>query len=337
MASELSPAIWWHILGQLTFREASQAARTCRSWNQELQQRTLVDLRNCHHIFAARHCLCRHRDGQSEAQLILPASHSAQQVLGEVMWGYGKVQLLGLGLALESLATSIPFNLVIMQHLQHIELHNMAFVNYTQAPHGDMEDWYTFDVGCLAEVELKCLVLRFDRILHPCFSHHVLQGGWLRGLEECQASSVTVVSECGWPLRVRMPHPVVTFHVVTDDDLYLERPKGNKYEWQPYDGNIVPEADAVEILDLCILAAHTPQARIPNTRTRQLCSMSSLADEPERVCITGNASTDKHYKAVLKRWAPAYCTLANSNDVPSVDWYVSGHRWQKRGPFPIAW
>lgn len=298
-----------------------------------LQQRTLVDLRDCKHVFAARRCLCRHRGPENEAQLILPASHSAQQVLSEVRWGYGKVQLLGLGLALESLATSLPFGLVTMHHLRHIELHNMAFMNYFQAPNGNMEDWYTFDVGCLADVELDYLVLHFDRILEPCISYHALQGGWLRGLEECQAASVTVVSECGQPLRVRIPHPVVRFHVLTDEDLYLERPKGDKYECENYDGNIVPEADAVEVIDLCILAAHTPQAAIPNTRTRQVCSTGSVTDESARVCITGNSSTDKHYMLFLEHWAPMYSNLAHAIDVPSLDWYVRGERWQKRGPW----
>ena len=211
MASELSPIVWSHILDQLTFREASQAARTCRFWNQELQQRSLVDLGNCKHVFAARRCLCHHRHPENETQLILPASHSAQQVLKEVMWGYGKVQLLGLGLLIESLATGLSFDLVTLHHLRDIELHNMAFTKYVQAENGDVEDRYTFNVVCLAEVDLDRLVLHFDRILDPCVRYHHLHGGWVQALEECQALSVTVVSECGQPLRVRIPHPVSVF------------------------------------------------------------------------------------------------------------------------------
>ena len=336
MAPELPRTVWSHILGQLTFKEASQVARVCRLWDQELQRRSVVDLRDCKQLFAARRCLCCHRHGEYQAQLILPASHSAQQVLREVRWGYEKVQLLGLGLTLDGLCTTFSFGLTTLRGLRHVELYNMAFTTYTQAPDGDVEDWYTFDLGCLAFAELETLVLHFDRILDPCESWHSLQGGWVRGLEDCQVSSVTVVSECGQPLRLRIPHPVLTFHIVTNNDLYLERPKGDKYISERYEGNVVQEGDAIEISDICILAASTPQCRIPSTRTRQVFSTSSANDKSSRVCITGNATPDKHYTNVLERWAPMYSNLAHAVDVPSLGWYVSGQRWQKRGPTVVA-
>lgn len=335
MVPELPRTVWSHILVQLTFKEASQVARVCRLWNQELQRR-VVDLRDCNELFKARRRLCRHRHGENQARLVLPASHSAQQVLSEIGWGYEKVQLLGRSVNLDSLSTTLSFGLMTMQGLRHVELYNMAFKNYTQAPDGDAEDWYTFDVGCLGFAELQTLVLHFDRILDPCQSWHSLQGGWVQGLEDCQASSVTVVSECGQPLRVRIPHPVLTFHAVTDNELYLERPKGDKYTPERYEGNVVQEGDAMEINDLCILAARTPQVTIPNTRTRQVFGTSSVTEESSRVCITGNATPDKHYTGVLEQWAPMYSNLAHAVDVPSLDWYVSGQRWQKRGPIHVA-
>lgn len=336
MVPELPPSVWSHILVQLTFKEASQVARTCRLWNEELQQRSLVDLRECKCLFAARRCLCRHRFGEGGRQLILPAVHSVQQVLGEVKWGYGKVQLCGVGLVLESLPTMLSWNMLALQDLRHVELHNVAFTEYVQAPNSDLEDWYTFNVGCLTIAELDSLVLHFDRILDPCDSYNWLQGGWVQGLEDCQASSVTVVSTCGKPVRLRIPDPVVTFHVVIDDDLYIERPKGDKYKLGLYEGNDVPEADAVEISDLCVLAASTPQARIPCTKTRQVFCTNNIANESSRICITGNATPDEHYTAVLEQWAPGYSSLAHAAEVPSLDWYVSGYRWQKRLPhYPL--
>lgn len=337
MAEELPPAVWSYILRQLTFKEASQAARTCRLWNNELQLRHVVDLRDCKRLFAARECLCRHRR-DAKRHLILPASHSAQQALGEVRWGYRKVQLCGLGIVLESLPCSLSFHLMVLQDLQHLELNNMAFTSYTQAPNGDgLEDWYTFNVTCLGVAELKSLVLHFDRILDPCESHHVTQGGWVQGLEECQASSVTVVSTCGKPVRVRIPHPVVKLHIVVDGDLYLERPKGDKYKPTFFDGNDVPEADAVKVCNLCILAASVPQAKIPFTRTRQVYGIDSVGVESWRGLISSNTTPDRHYVAMLERWAPGYSDLAHAVELPSVDWCVSGSRWRKRIPPYSSW
>ena len=337
MAPELPRSVWLQILGQLTFKEASQAARTCRLWNKELQQRSLVDLRDCKRLFAARRCLRRHRGGENDSQLILPANHSVQQIFGEVRWGYGKVQLCGVGLELESLPTSLPWHMMALQGLRHVELHHMAFTNYAQAPNGDLEAWYTFNVVSLDFAELESLLLQFDRILAPCESYHHLQGGWIQGLENCKASSVTVVSTCAKPVRLRIPNPVVTLYVLIDDDLYIERPKGDRYKPEPFDGNEVPEADAVEIHDLLILAASTPQGRIPCTKTRQLFCDNSVAIESSRVCITGNATPDKHYTAVLEQWAPGYRNLAHAVEVPSFDWYLSGERWNKRLPPYEPW
>ena len=329
MAPELPRSVWLHILGQLTFKEASQAARTCRLWKEELQHRSLVDLRDCKRLFAARRCLCHHRGGENNSQLILPANHSIEQICGELRWGYDKVQLCGAGLPLESLPTSLSRHMMDMQGLQHVELHNMAFTNYTQAPNGELEDWYTFNVDCLTVAELDSLVLHFDRILDACEGYHFLQGGWIQGLEACQASSITVVSTCGKPVRLRIPNPVVTFHVLVDDSLYIERPKGDKYKPERLDGNEVLEADAVEVEDLLILAASTPQGRIPCTKTRQVFCDNSVAAESSRVCITGNATPDKHYTAVLEQWAPGYSNLAHAVEVPSFDWYLSGNRLDK--------
>ena len=337
MAPELPRSVWSHILCQLTFKEASQAARTCDLWNKELQQRSLVDLRECKRLLAARRCLCRHRDAENENQLILPASHSSGQIFAEVKWGYREVQLCGVGLELESLPSSLHWSMMALQGLRHVELHNMAFTEYTQAPNGDLEAWYTFNVGCLQFAKLESLLMHFDRILDPCESYHHLQGGWVQGLENCQASTVTVVSTCGKPVRMRIPDPVVTFHVVIDDDLYMERPKGDKYNPEPFDGNEVPEADAVEVHDLCILAATTPQAKIPCTKTRQVFCTNSIADESFRVCITGNATPDKHYTAVLEQWAAGYSNLVHAVEVPSFDWYISVYRWRTRLPPYEPW
>lgn len=150
-----------------------------------------------------------------------------------------------------------------MQGLRHVKLHNLAFTNYTQAPDGDLEDWFMFKVDCLTFAELESLVLHFDCILDPCEDYDFLQGGWVQGLQNCRASSVTVVLACGKPVRMRIPYPVGTFHVVIDHDLYIERPKGNKYKPGSFEGNVVLEADAVEVHDLCIVAASTPKVWIP--------------------------------------------------------------------------
>jgi len=127
------------------------------------------------------------------------------------------------------------------------------------------------------------------------------------------------------------------FHAITDDRLYLERPKGDIYPAENgiYEGNYVDEGDAAEIHDLCILAAQTPQAIIPNTRTRRVFNSSNVDDKLSslRTCITGNASSDQHYTATLNKWAASYSNLANANDTLPVSWYVSGSRWQKRSPF----
>lgn len=336
MVPELPRTVWFHILGQLTYQQSCQLARCCQLWNQELRERTVVDLRDCQHIVAARRRICSHRHGEDDLQLILPATHAAQRILGEVRWGYEAVLMFGQGVSLDNLATTLSWSLLTLHGLRRLELYNMAFTDYAQS--GDAEDWYTFDVRLLEIAELEILVLHFDRILEPCEDFHHIQGGWVRGLENCTASKVTLVSECCRPLRVRIPHPVVMFHAITDDRLYLERPKGDKYfaENGMYHGNDVDEGDAAEIDDLCILAAQTPQAIIPNTRTRQVFnSNASNFDEKSsslRTCITGNASSDQHYTATLEKWAASYSNLANAIDTLPVSWYVSGLRWQTRYP-----
>ena len=333
MVPELPRAVWSHILGHLTYKQACQLARTCQLWNQELQKRIVVDLRDCQHIFAARRRICSQRHGVNDLQLIVPATHAAQRILGEVRWGYEAVLLFGLGVSLENLATTLNWGLLTLSGLRRLELYNMAFTDYAQG--GDMEEWHTFDVGLLEIAELDILVLHFDRIADPCEDFHHIQGGWIRGLENCNASKVTLVSECCRPLRVRIPHPVVMFHAITDDRLYLERPKGDKYpaDSRIYEGNYVSEGDAAEIHDLCILATATPQAVIPNTRTSQVFNSSDDKDFSLRTCITGNASSDQHYTATLQKWAASYSNLTNAIDVLPVSWYVCGSRWQKRSPF----
>ena len=59
MVPELPRTVWSHILGQLTYRQACQLARTCQLWNQELQDLMVVDLRDCHRVFAAMSRICR--------------------------------------------------------------------------------------------------------------------------------------------------------------------------------------------------------------------------------------------------------------------------------------
>jgi hypothetical protein len=335
MLPELPRTVWSHILGHLTYKQVCQVARSCQLWNQELQKRMVVDLRDCQHIFAARRRICSQRHGVNDLQLMVPATHAAQRILGEVQWGYEAVLLFGLGVSLENLATTLTWGLLTLRGLKRLELYNMAFTDYDQG--GEIEDWYTFDVGLLDIAELEILVLHFDRIADPCQDFHHIQGGWIRGLENCNASKVTLVSECCRPLRVRIPHPVVMFHAITDDRLYLERPKGDIYPAENgiYEGNYVDEGDAAEIHDLCILAAQTPQAIIPNTRTRRVFNSSNVDDKLSslRTCITGNASSDQHYTATLNKWAASYSNLANANDTLPVSWYVSGSRWQKRSPF----
>ncbi|KAL0038923.1 hypothetical protein WJX77_001960 [Trebouxia sp. C0004] len=76
------------------------------------------------------------------------------------------------------------------------------------------------------------------------------------------------------------------------------------------------------IHDPCILAAQTPQAIIPNTRTRRVFNSSNIDDRLSslRTCITGNASSDQHYIATLNKWAASYSNLANAIDTLPVSW-----------------
>ncbi len=294
----------------------------------------VVDLRDCQRVFAARRRICRQRYGVNDLQLEVPATLASQRILGEVPWGYAVVLMFGQGVSLENLATTLSWGLLTLHGLRRLELYNMAFTDYAQG--GEVEDWYTFDVGLLEIAELETLVLHFNRIADPCKNLHHIQGGWIRGLENCNASKVTLVSECCRALRVRIPHPVVMFHAITDDRLYLERPKGDKYPADGmYEGNHVDEGDAAEIHDLCILAAKTPQAMIPNTRTRHVFDSNNVDDNFShlRTCITVNASSDQHYTATFENWAAGYSNLANATDTLPVSWYVSGSQWQLKSRF----